>query len=98
LQQLMEELDTEQFSNLHQTGNKARKAILDGEMPQELKQSIIDAYKELSGKKFVEVAVRSSDTAEDLPQASFAGQHESYLNIKGEEALMNAVQNCFASL
>ena len=47
---------------------------------------------------YFEVAVRSSATAEDLPQASFAGQHESYLNIKGEEALLNAVKKCFASL
>ena len=58
----------------------------------------MQAYKELCGENDFEVAVRSSATAEDLPQASFAGQHESYLNIKGETALLNAVKKCFASL
>ena len=63
-----------------------------------LKLAILNAYKELCGDCYFEVAVRSSATAEDLPQASFAGQHESYLNIRGVEALMNAVKKCFASL
>lgn len=98
LQQLMGELDKKQFSNLKETGLKARQIILAAILPEELKKAIINAYKELCGKRYVEVAVRSSATAEDLPQASFAGQHESYLNIKGAEALLTAVQKCFASL
>ncbi|HKZ65458.1 MAG TPA: phosphoenolpyruvate synthase [Chitinophagaceae bacterium] len=98
VQQLMEKLDKEQFSNLKETGHKAREIILAAVVPQELKEAIINAYKELCGKRYLEVAVRSSATAEDLPQASFAGQHESYLNIKGAEALVTAVQKCFASL
>src|SRR5688572_25639505 len=88
LQQLMEELDKKQFSNLKETGHKARQIILAAILPEELKAAIIKAYKELCGKRYVEVAVRSSATAEDLPKASFAGQHESYLNIKGAEALL----------
>ena len=72
--------------------------MLKAELPHDLQLSIIEAYKELCGDTYFEVAVRSSATAEDLPEASFAGQHESYLNIKGEDALLNAVKNCFASL
>ena len=98
VQQLMEKLDREQFSNLKETGQKAREIILAATLPQELKAAIINAYKELCGKRYIEVAVRSSATAEDLPQASFAGQHESYLNIKGADALLTAVQKCYASL
>ena len=98
LQQLMEQLDKEEFTNLKEIGDKARKIILVATMPENLTEVLINAYKELSGKKNIEVAVRSSATAEDLPQASFAGQHESYLNIKGAEALLIAVQKCFASL
>lgn len=98
LQQLMEELDKKEFSNLKETGHKARQIILAAILPEELKEAIINAYKELCGKRYLEVAVRSSATAEDLPRASFAGQHESYLNIKGPEALLTAVQKCFASL
>ena len=67
-------------------------------LPASLQAAIIQAYKALCGEHYFEVAVRSSATAEDLPQASFAGQHESYLNINGEAALLNAVKKCFASL
>lgn len=98
LQRLMKDLDKVQFSNLKETGAAARSLLMQGEMPADLAQAILAAYKELSGDEYVEVAVRSSATAEDLPQASFAGQHESYLNVKGEQALINAVQQCFASL
>lgn len=98
LQQLMAELNKERFSNLQEIGDKARKIMLAGVIPEDLSEAIINAYKELSGKRYVEVAVRSSATAEDLPEASFAGQHESYLNIKGAEALIIAVHKCFASL
>ncbi|MCQ6957165.1 PEP/pyruvate-binding domain-containing protein [Mucilaginibacter aquariorum] len=67
-------------------------------MPDDLKYDIIDAYQSLSGKQAFTVAVRSSATAEDLPEASFAGQHDSYLNIKGQEEVVKAVQRCYASL
>jgi pyruvate,water dikinase len=98
LQQLMSSLDKEKFSNLKEVGAAARTRILNGTMPKEIASDIINAYKNLCGETYFEVAVRSSATAEDLPSASFAGQHESYLNIKGEEALLKAVKQCFASL
>ncbi len=98
LYDLMQQLDKKNYSNLKEIGAKARKLLLDGELPVNFELAIVHAYKELCGDRYVEVAVRSSATAEDLPQASFAGQHESYLNIKGEEALVKAVKKCFASL
>jgi len=98
LQQLMQQLDKKNFTNLKEIGSNARKLIMDVWLPDELEDEIVTAYKELCGENDIEVAVRSSATAEDLPQASFAGQHESFLNIKGEEQLLNTVQKCFASL
>lgn len=98
LYDLMQQLNKKNYSNLEETGAGARKLLLDAELPGNLKLAIARAYRQLCGGSYFEVAVRSSATAEDLPQASFAGQHESYLNIKGEEALMNAVKKCFASL
>ena len=98
LYSLMQELDTKNFSNLKTTGSKARELILNAILPMNLQLAIVHAYNELCGAGFCEVAVRSSATAEDLPNASFAGQHESYLNIKGEAALLEAVKKCFASL
>ena len=98
LQQLMQQLDTINFVNLKETGRNARKLMMDAALPKDLEESVITAYKELCGGTAIEVAVRSSATAEDLPQASFAGQHESFLNIKGEKELLTAVQKCFASL
>ncbi|SMO69852.1 phosphoenolpyruvate synthase [Solitalea koreensis] len=98
LQQLMQQLDRKKFTNLRAIGAKARQLILYAVFPEDIKKEIIDAYKELCGDSDSEVAVRSSATAEDLPEASFAGQHESYLNIKGKDALVKAVQQCFASL
>jgi pyruvate, water dikinase len=98
LPKLMEQLNKDNFSNLKEIGGKARKMMIEGIMPDDLTKDIIRAYKELSRKRYIEVAVRSSATAEDLPEASFAGQHESYLNIKGPEKLVTSVQKCFASL
>jgi pyruvate, water dikinase len=98
LYDLMLQLDKKNYFNLKETGAKARKLMLDAELPKNLQLAIVHAYKELCGANYFEVAVRSSATAEDLPQASFAGQHESYLNIKGEAALLNAVKKCYASL
>jgi pyruvate, water dikinase len=95
---LMRQLDRNNYENLNETGAKARELMLSGELSQNLQSSVVAAYKKLCGENDYEVAVRSSATAEDLPQASFAGQHESYLNVKGETALLNAVKKCFASL
>jgi len=98
LKDLMHQLDRNNYLNLKETGGRARELLLNAELPNDLQMAIIEAYKELCGENYFEVAVRSSATAEDLPQASFAGQHESYLNIKGEDALLKAVKKCFASL
>ncbi|MGN6297097.1 MAG: phosphoenolpyruvate synthase [Ginsengibacter sp.] len=98
LDELMHQLDKNHYANLNETGAKARELMLAGELSSAFQSSILQAYKELCGADDCEVAVRSSATAEDLPQASFAGQHESYLNIKGESALLNAIKKCFASL
>ncbi len=98
LDELMHQLDKNHYTNLNETGAKARELMLAGELSSAFQSSILQAYKELCGADDCEVAVRSSATAEDLPQASFAGQHESYLNIKGESALLNAIKKCFASL
>ena len=91
-------LDKQTFKNLSEIGEQARSVILKARLPNDLAQSTIEAYDDLSGNTHIAVAVRSSATAEDLPQASFAGQHDSYLNISGHQALLKAVQKCFASL
>ena len=88
-------------ASLAETGERIRKAILRGKLPDDLSDAIGQFYSELSerlGKHNVDVAVRSSATAEDLPDASFAGQHETFLNIRGKDALLNACRRCFASL
>jgi pyruvate,water dikinase len=95
---LIIKLNKTDFSNLKEIGANARKLILAGKLPEKLVAEIKQAYLELCGKTPFEVAVRSSATAEDLPEASFAGQHESYLNIKGETALLEAIIKCYASL
>jgi len=87
--------------SLSQVGPAIRKLFLRSKFPAEVTAEIKAAYKELS-KRYrtsrVDVAVRSSATAEDLPEASFAGQQETFLNIKGEKALMDACRKCYASL
>ncbi|MBT8301544.1 MAG: phosphoenolpyruvate synthase [Maribacter sp.] len=98
LSNLMHQLDHTHFSNLGSVGEKARKLILNGEFSSDFSEEIISAYKGLSRNDLASVAVRSSATAEDLPEASFAGQHDTFLNIKGEESLLQAVKKCFASL
>jgi pyruvate,water dikinase len=98
LKKLLDNLDRKNFSNLKTIGSQARKLILNAQLPENLTNAIKMAYKELCKNHYFEVAVRSSATAEDLPKASFAGQHESYLNVKGEEDLIFAVQKCYASL
>ncbi|MFD1094865.1 phosphoenolpyruvate synthase [Salegentibacter chungangensis] len=98
LKSLLKELDRKTYSNLGQIGARARQLIKEAIFSEEFISEILRAYKELGKTKEIEVAVRSSATAEDLPQASFAGQHDTFLNVRGEKALLEAVKNCFASL
>lgn len=101
IKHIFENLDAENIENLQQVGKKSRELILKSEFPEDFKQEIIEFYKNLSKKyreKNTDVAVRSSATAEDSPTASFAGQHETFLNIKGEDNLLFAVKKCIASL
>jgi pyruvate, water dikinase len=86
--------------NLKEVGARCRKLVMDGEIPAEVKDQIIEGFDELKKRSdsLESVAVRSSATAEDLPEASFAGQHESYLNISTEGELLDAWKKCVASL
>jgi pyruvate, water dikinase len=95
---LLTSLDRVHYSNLQEVGKTAREHIMKAVLPGYIREEIVRAYQQLSGGKPCAVAVRSSATAEDLPQASFAGQHESFLHITGEEEVLAAVQKCFASL
>lgn len=88
-------------SELESVGKKARRMILDAAMPEDVERAIHEAYAGLCRRydtADVDVAVRSSASAEDLPHASFAGQQESYLNVSGPDAVVTACQKCFASL
>ncbi len=88
-------------ASLAETGQAIRGLFLKGDCPDDMASAIVVAYRELSkraGVEEVEVAVRSSATAEDLPDASFAGQQETFLNIRGEDALIDACRRCYASL
>ena len=94
------ELDGGKLS-LAEAGLTIRRAMLRGAWPAETVEAIRLAYDELNrrvGQTDIDVAVRSSATAEDLPEASFAGQQETYLNIRGERALLDACRRCYASL
>ena len=98
LKALIQSLDRKSYTNLSEIGKKSRSLILDAKLSSDFSKAIIEHYEELCQNQDIPVAVRSSATAEDLPQASFAGQHESYLNIKGIKNVLLAVQKCFASL
>lgn len=95
---LLEKLDRKQFSNLSEIGAQARQLLLDSKLSPTISNALLTAYKELGNNETIAVAVRSSATAEDLPEASFAGQHDTFLNISGTQALLDAVKQCFASL
>jgi pyruvate,water dikinase len=86
------------LSNLGHIGGSIRSLILDATFPPELAEAIRRAYGDMQAAGARAVAVRSSATAEDLPEASFAGQLETYLNVEGEDALLEACKKCFASL
>jgi pyruvate,water dikinase len=93
-------LDTRDTASLAERGKTIRHAIIDAALPDGLRLRIAEAYRELQGADRLapEVAVRSSATAEDLPDASFAGQQETYLNVQGLAALLECCKRCFASL
>ncbi len=98
---LMENHDVSDVTQLQACGKSIREMILAETLPEALERELLDAYRTLSqryGSDGVDVAVRSSATAEDLPDASFAGQQESFLNVRGEAALLLHVKQCFASL
>jgi pyruvate, water dikinase len=97
---LLADLDRGEIT-LAEAGRDIRETVLKGRWPADTAEAIATAYRELcerTGKADVDVAVRSSATAEDLPDASFAGQQETYLNIRGEKALLAACKRCVASL
>lgn len=99
IRKILEGLDTGDIANLRQRGKRVRHAIRAASLPSNLQQAITDAYDQLSsGNEWVDVAVRSSATAEDLPDASFAGQQETYLNVQGHTPLLETCKRCFASL
>ncbi|MDH5666430.1 MAG: phosphoenolpyruvate synthase [Nitrospira sp.] len=97
---ILEDLDTHKLDNLRQRGRQVRQAILGATFSLELAEAITEAYDRLSDGYVdpVDVAVRSSATAEDLPDASFAGQQETYLNVQGHLSLLEHCKRCFASL
>ncbi|GAA0604188.1 phosphoenolpyruvate synthase [Craurococcus roseus] len=88
-------------ATLQEAGEAIRRLFLDGEFPTDVAQAVRSAYRELARRRGIDapaVAVRSSATAEDLPTASFAGQQETFLNVRGEAALLDACRRCYASL
>ena len=100
IKEVLKDLDTHDMDNLRTRGKKVRDLIYNAPVPKDLRDEIVKAYRKLCDEygKNTDVAVRSSATAEDLPDASFAGQQETFLNIRGEEALIDACKRCFASL
>jgi pyruvate,water dikinase len=101
LKEIFEKFDPKRIESLKDTGEKSRQLILKGKFPPDLEREILKNYRKLSkiyNQENVDVAVRSSATAEDLATASFAGQHESYINISGNGDVLKAVKKCFASL
>ena len=101
LKKLLKNLDVENLDELARVGAEARRLMLETEFPKEVETAIFAAYNDLGeriGKRSFEVAVRSSATAEDLPDASFAGQQDTILNVRGEQNLIKACHECYASL
>lgn len=101
IRDLVDKLNADDVENIRRTGLAVRSLIKNGKFPEAISRDIVARYLEMSqqyGQEATDVAVRSSATAEDLPDASFAGQQETYLNVRGSEELLVAVRNCFASL
>jgi pyruvate,water dikinase len=99
LKDIFRNFNVKNIKNLQETGKKARTIILNSEFLKDLEAEIIKAYRNLEKKyyKDCEVAVRSSGVAEDMPEASFAGQFETFLNVRGQNNLLEAIRKCFAS-
>jgi pyruvate, water dikinase len=101
IRDIVAKLDVDDVENIRRTGLQVRSLVKNGKFPPGIEKEIVARYLEMSreyGQDATDVAVRSSATAEDLPDASFAGQQETYLNVRGPEDLLVAVRNCFASL
>src|SRR5258705_3789542 len=101
IRNVINQIKLDDIESLRRGGLQARQLLKNARFPRELSDEIIAKYYELSGtydQEMTDVAVRSSATAEDLPDASFAGQQETYLNVRGPAPLMNAVRNGFASI
>ena len=96
----LEKLDVEDVDTLAKTGAEIRQWVVDTAFPERLREEVLEAYRELEKKTSGElsVAVRSSATAEDLPDASFAGQQETFLNVRGEDQVIQRIHEVFASL
>ena len=101
INEILKDINVHDLKSLQIKGKKVRELIIEATLPQDLQDDIVKSYQELS-KSYnvsnIDVAVRSSATAEDLPGASFAGQQETFLNISGPENVLEAVKKCFASL
>ena len=99
LKEIFKKLNVKDIKSLQKTGKQARNLILKSEFPEDLKKEIIKAYQKLVEEygQNCEVAIRSSGVAEDAPQDSFAGMFETYLNVRGEENLLEAIKKCLAS-
>lgn len=98
---MLADLNPDDTDKLMSVGLKVRSLVRSAQIPESIQTEIRQAYAELSkraGRDVLDVAVRSSATAEDLPEASFAGQQETFLNVRGEDDLLIACRNCFASL
>ena len=100
LRSILSDFDPENVSELADRGHAARAAVLETPLPDDLCVAIVEAYERLCERLGYEpeMAVRSSATAEDLPEASFAGAAETFLNVRGRDALIRAAHSCFASL
>ncbi len=100
IREILSDLDTHDVNNIAERGEKIRDLIKNTPVPPELEEEIRKQYRSMEKRygENTDVAVRSSATAEDLPDASFAGQQETYLNVRGEDELLEKVRECFASL
>ncbi len=101
IEKALADVDVSDIVSLRKTGSEIRKQISNGRFPVAVEKAILKSYyrlSELYGQDATDIAVRSSATAEDLPDASFAGQQSTYLNIRGGEMLLTAIRSCFASL
>jgi Phosphoenolpyruvate synthase/pyruvate phosphate dikinase len=101
IEEILKSIDVNNIAQLRKASNQIQELFMKGNIPDDLKNEILENYRKLSsmfGNEPVFVAVRSSSTTEDLPNASFAGQQATYLNVKGEDKLLDTVKKCWASL